>query len=137
MSLTSELVTAIQVATTGSAIRSAIVSAFEAMEAGGWPSFYSGPYSVIPSASGYFLDVSNKTMANSLYIEAFAPAVLVSKTISENGVYEASSDSADGFSQVTVSGLMKTWEGTLSEYNALGSIESDRYYFIIQESSNS
>lgn len=30
------------------------------------------------------------------------PPVLVSKTVTENGTYQASSDSADGYSEVTV-----------------------------------
>lgn len=66
-------------------------------------SVYSDSYVITPSTVSQELSVSGYQMSSNLVIEAFPQAVLTSKTISENGIYYASDDSADGYSMVTVS----------------------------------
>lgn len=64
---------------------------------------YSGAYSITPLSVSQTLSTSGKVMQNDLTIEAFPQASIIRKSISENGVYDPTSDNADGFGVVTVS----------------------------------
>lgn len=75
---------------------------------------YSGPYVISPSTSSITLSVSGLAMTADLTVEAFPETSLISKTITSNGIYSASSDDADGYSEVTVS--VETYEFYRSLY---------------------
>ena len=64
---------------------------------------YNGSYSIAPSTISQILSTSGLLMNEDLIIEAFPEASLITKTITSNGIYSASDDSADGYSEVTVS----------------------------------
>jgi len=57
------------------------------------------------SNTSFTLNTSQKYMEDDVSIEvgAFPTAALISKTVAANGVYSASNDGADGYSEVTVS----------------------------------
>lgn len=95
-------IAAIQTATQGSTLRSAIAAALVAIN-NDIPPVYSGSYSLLPSTVSYTVSVSGFRMAQDLVVEAYPEPILISKVITENGTYHASSDNADGYSQVTVS----------------------------------
>ena len=102
-------------------------------------SYYSGSYVVAPSTVSLTLPLSGLMMSDALVVEAFSEAVLLSKTITSNGVYYASDDSADGYErvEVNIAAVGNTWEGTQSAYDALGSYDSSTTYFILEESGGS
>lgn len=95
-------IAAIQTATHGSELRSAIAAALVAIN-NDIPPVYSGSYSLLPSTVSYTVSVSGFRMAQDLVVEAYPEPILISKVITENSTYHASSDNADGYSQVTVS----------------------------------
>lgn len=96
-------IAAIQAATTGPQIRSAIVSALMAINSD-LPVMYSGSYSITPNAVGFYLPTSNRALASNLYIAPYSTsASLISQVFTDNGIYSASAYSANGFDTVVVS----------------------------------
>ena len=65
--------------------------------------YYSGSYTISASSISYTLLFSGLLMTNDLVVEAFPQSVLISKTVTSNGTYNAISDNADGYSVFTVS----------------------------------
>lgn len=81
------------------------------------------------SSSNTFTPSEMSQAINNIYIPT-----LGSKLIVDNGVYTAASDNLDGFSVVTVEVpiLEDSWQGTQSQYQALGSYDSNIAYFIVE-----
>lgn len=141
--ITNELA-AIQAATTGSQIRSSIISALQTLN-NNLPIPYSGSYYFVPSSSSFSILTSGKTLYSDILIESYQEAILISGEFSENGIYHASDFSADGFDSVIISvpsAVLSSYLFSLngiysaSEYSVDGfdSIEVDvRYLDLVQE----
>ena len=130
--ITNELA-GLQAATTGSQIRSAIISALSALN-DALPSTYDGSYYIHPSTIGYFFSVSGKVMTDDLYVLSYPAASLISHTFSSNGIYQASAYSANGFGQVTVSvPLTSYWSGTESAYGSLSEYQNNVVYLVTSD----
>ena len=64
---------------------------------------YAGPYVVTPSNQQQILETKDLRMTDNVTVEAAGSgAVLVEKTITQNGEYDPHDDDADGYSEVTV-----------------------------------
>ena len=105
-------IAAIQVATTGSSIRSAIIDALSALNAN-TPVFYSGAYVINPSLEDIILPVSNKTMVSDLTIKSYPQPSFYS------GAYEIN---PSALSQVlSVSGYLMSQDLIIDAYQSVPS----------------
>lgn len=64
---------------------------------------YTGPYVIVPSDQRQILETNGLRMTDNVAVEAVeSGAVLIEKTITQNGEYDPTDDEADGYSFVTV-----------------------------------